>query len=210
MFYNEDNLNKLKDIDFSDKEAIIERQKRILNEMENKALKKEEYFPLKFIMNVNYWIIILCEGGYFAYGLFLKEQLIDHRSDHKYVIRKKAGQRQIVKDNSKTIKNSVGAQIRRANEKKHQENIDLILKVNEDYLIKADCIFIQAPGVNKRILVGNDRPLFSYKKKIFNIPFNLQRANYTNLMYTFQKIINVTLDVMDDNVKSLFRNYDNK
>ena len=201
MFYNAQ--NDLEGIDFSNKELLIERQKNILEQMNKVSI--EEFYPLKFISNVNYWSIILCEGGYFAYGCFLKDQLIDHKSDHKYVVRKKAGQRQIVKDKSKKIKSSIGAQIRRANEKKHQENIEYILKVNEDNLLKSDVIFIQAPGVNKSILIGDDKSLSSYKKKILNIPYNLPRANFSNIMYVYKRITNVYFEISDEHVNSLFK-----
>ena len=60
-----------------------------------------------------------------AYGLFLKDKEIEHKSDHKYVVRKKARKRQIVKDKSKNI-NSMGAQLRRANEIKRKEKIELV------------------------------------------------------------------------------------
>ena len=71
MFYNAQ--NDLEGIDFSNKELLIERQKKILEQMNKVSI--EEFYPLKFISNVNYWSIILCEGGYFAYGCFLKDQL---------------------------------------------------------------------------------------------------------------------------------------
>jgi len=202
MFYNEDNIKELKNIDFSNKELIIERQRKILEQM-NK-INIEEFFPLKLICNVNYWSIILCEGGFFSYAFFLKDNLIEHKSDHKYVVRKKAGLRQVIKDNKKNIK-SIGAQIRRANEKKHQENIELILKLNEEYLIKSDIIFIHAPGFNKGILIGENKPLFSFKKKILNLPYNIDRANYTNLMNAFKRLTNCYFEINDDNIKSLFK-----
>ena len=157
---------------------------------------KEEYFPLKFISNVNYWCIILCSGGYFAYGLYLKDKEIEHKSDHKYVVRKKAGKRQIVKDKSKNI-NSMGAQLRRANEIKHKENIELVLKVNQEYLDKCDCIFIQAPGVNKSIFLGEGRPLNNYKNKLFNLPFNLPKANYTNICLAYKMLTNCYIEIKD-------------
>jgi hypothetical protein len=149
MFY--DNSDE---IDFSNKESIIERQKKILEKLN--ADKEKKFYPLEFINSVNYWTIILCHGGYFAGGFFLKDDVIEHKSDHKYVVRKKAGQRQINKDKSKKIKSSVGALMRRENEKKHQENIEYILKMNEEHLKKSDAIFLQAPGLNKTIFVGEE------------------------------------------------------
>ena len=114
MFYSDENLEDLKDIDFSNKELMIERQRKILEQM-NK-INIDEFYPLKFVSEINYWSIILCGGGYFSYALFLKDKEIEHKSDHKYVVRKKAGVRQVIKDKGKKII-SMGAQIRRANEK---------------------------------------------------------------------------------------------
>jgi hypothetical protein len=104
MFYNMNDLDSNLPIDFSNKEALIERQKKILEIMN--AQKSTVFYPLQFVSNINYWSIILCHGGYFACGFFLKDKVIDHKSDHKYVTRKKAGQRQIAKDKAKKIKTS--------------------------------------------------------------------------------------------------------
>ena len=166
------------------------------NDINSNIINDEEYFPLKFISNINYWCIILCSGGYFAYGLFYKNKEIDHKSDHKYVVRKKAGKRQIVKDKSKNIK-SMGAQLRRANEIKHKENIEIALKVNQEYLDKCDCIFIQAPGVNKSIFIGENRPLDNYKNKLFNLPFNLPKANYTNVCLAYKLLTNSYFEIKE-------------
>jgi hypothetical protein len=104
MFYNMNDIDSNLPIDFSNKEALIERQKKILEIMN--AQKNTLFYPLQFVSNINYWSIILCHGGYFACGFFLKDRVIDHKSDHKYVTRKKAGQRQIAKDKAKKIKTS--------------------------------------------------------------------------------------------------------
>ena len=202
MFYGDDNLDDLKNIDFNNKDLIIERQKKMLEKM-NK-INIVEFYPLKFVCEINYWSIILCGGGYFSYALFLKDKEIEHKSDHKYVVRKKAGVRQVIKDKGKKVI-SMGAQIRRANEKKHQENIEMILKLNEDDLNKCDCIFIQAPGFNKGILIGNNKPLSKYKKKLYNLPFNLPKANYTNVIVAFKKLTSSYFEISDDNIKSLFK-----
>jgi len=101
MFYMQNDLSK---VDFSNKEAVIERQRKIMEAMNSK--KENTFYPLEFISNINYWSIILCHGGYFAAGFFHKDTVIEHKSDHKYVTRKKAGQRQMNKDKSKSIKKS--------------------------------------------------------------------------------------------------------
>ena len=202
LFYENNNIDALKDIDFSNKDSIIQRQREILEKM-NK-INIEVFYPLKLVNQINYWAIIVCGGGYFSYALYLRDKELEHKSDHKYVVRKKAGVRQVVKDKGKKII-SVGAQIRRANEKKHQENIEMILKLNENDINKCDCIFIQAPGFNKGILIGENKPLNKYKKKLFNLPFNLPKANYTNICFAFKKLTSAYFEINDENVRSLFK-----
>lgn len=196
QIYYEEALQSMGDLNKNDfsKESLIERQKKILEIMNSK--KEEEFFPLCFISNVNFWSIILCQGGYFAVGFFNKDKLLEHKSDHKYVTRKKAGQRQIVKDKSKSTKNSVGAQLRREGEKKHQENIECILKLNEELLFKSEVIYLFAPGLNKNILVGSgEKTLFSFKNKILNIPFSISRANYSHMIEVFNKLTTVSFEI---------------
>lgn len=177
-----------------DKDFLIEKQKNLLEKMQKKE-KSELFYPLIFIHSVCNWTIILCQGGYFACGFFQRDKLIEHKSDHKYVVRKKAGQRQIAKDGKKSVKNSIGSQIRRENEKKHQENIQCILKLNDELLAKSDVIYLYAPGLNKGILIGNnEKSLFAYKKKIISIPFHVSRANYSNMMEIYQKLTTVVLE----------------
>ena len=56
-----------------------------------------------------------------------------HKTDKKYVVRKKQGQRQLNKDsNSGSNIQSIGSQIRRDQEKKHQEKVHNILTENLD------------------------------------------------------------------------------
>lgn len=201
VFFSENELKmKIDEMKLgSTKEDLIEKQRKVLELMKETKKKTEEdcfFYPFKFICSVNFWGIILCQGGYFSCGFFLKDKLMEHKSDHKYVVRKKAGKRQIVKDNSKASKNSVGAQLRREGEKKHQENIELILKVNEAYLQKADCIFLFAPGLNKKILVGsNEKTLFSFRAKILNVPFNVSRANYSHMIEIYDKLTTCVVEV---------------
>lgn len=180
-------------MDFS-KESLIERQRQFLEEV-NAKKKVEEFYPLLFISGISHWAIILCQGGYFSCGFFLKDKLIEHKSDHKYVIRKKAGQRQIVKDSKKTNKNSIGAQLRREGEKKHQENIELILNLNNELLARSSVIYLYAPGLNKSILIGsNDKPMFTHRNKVIGIPFSISRANFTNMMDVYHRVTSVVLE----------------
>ena len=68
-------------------------------------------------------------------------------------------------------------------------------------MIKSDAIFLQAPGLNKQIFIGDNRPLRSFQKKIINIPFNVQKANYTNMMDIYHKLTNTTLEIKCEELK---------
>ena len=200
MFYNDE--YDIKSIDFSNSQSLIDRQKQILDKM-NQIKLQNIFFPLEFVTKVRFWSILLCQGGYFAAGFFEKERVIDHKSDHKYVVRKKAGQRQINKDKTKSIKHSTGAQLRREGEKKHSENIEYILKINEEYLVKSDAIFVFAPGINKQLIVGENRPLYSYKRKIINILYPCPRANYSNLMEIYNKLISAKIELRNEEARKI-------
>ena len=76
--------------------------------------KKNMIYEIKPIFYLQKITILLVHGGYFAVGVFDKNKCIFHKSDHKYVVRKKAGGRQISKDsNSGSQIQSMGSQIRR-------------------------------------------------------------------------------------------------
>jgi len=65
-------------------------------------------------MNLNKFAIILCFGGSFSFGIYQGGRCILHKSDKKYVVRQKAGERQFNKDKqSGSSIQSIGSQIRR-------------------------------------------------------------------------------------------------
>ena len=60
-------------------------------------------------------------------------------------------------------------------------------------------------GFNKGILIGNNKPLSKYKKKLYNLPFNLTKANYTNVIVAFKRLTSSYFEISDDNIRSLFK-----
>jgi hypothetical protein len=55
------------------------------------------------------------------------------------------------------------------------------------------------------IFIGENRPLTSFKKKIINIPFNVMKANYTNMMEIHHKLTTATLEINSDDFKKLLK-----
>jgi len=100
-------------IDFSDPAALLKRQKAILEAI-HKHQNSEQFEPLRILSKkVGIWVLILCHGGKFVLQVFQGSKQILHRSDSKYVCRKKQGGRQLNKDKCANIMSSVGSQMRR-------------------------------------------------------------------------------------------------
>lgn len=76
---------------------MIKRQKEILAKMEEKKVQREKEEELRYedelagIFGLKKIAVILCFGGSFSIGIFQGERCIMHKSDKKYVCRKKAG-----------------------------------------------------------------------------------------------------------------------
>lgn len=106
--------------DFLTPEALRLRQKQMLdtiNKKKEEAAKMDVVdYELEFVKGVTAKkiAIILCFGGSFSFGIFQNGKCIIHKSDKKYVVRKKAGERQFNKDKQSGSQiQSIGSQIRR-------------------------------------------------------------------------------------------------
>lgn len=163
-----------------------------LQQEQQKQKDKQEITELFKAIQAKLMTFVLCEGGSFSVGVFDREKEVTHHSDHKYVVRKKQGGRQITKDKGKSI-SSVGSQIRRANEVKHQENIEEILGTIKDHLAASDYVFIQAPGDNTTILFDEGKALFEFKKKqnFKSLCLTAKKANYSEIKSIREHILKV-------------------
>lgn len=131
-------------------------------------------------------------------GIFEKSRCILHKSDHKYVCRKKAGGRQLNKDKcSGTNIQSMGSEIRRHQEKLHQEKVSNILTEHFAELEKSDMIFLQAPGINRLLLISEDEVLFKLKHKLRSVCLTAKKANYTEVERIYEAITKIYLVKFD-------------
>ena len=138
--------------------------------------------------------MVLCEGGKFALGLFEGARLVEHRSESKYVQRKKAGQRQMNRDKAGRVMNSVGSQMRRENEKLLQDHIEQILEESMPALKASQAIFLFAPGFNRLALVAEHKPLRPLQDKLILLNFPVKKANFTELLAAAEKLFTLRVD----------------
>jgi hypothetical protein len=182
--------------DFNDKGALLKRQRKILEQIEDQKKTKEGTFsPFNILgTGLKLWFIILCQGGKFWIAKLEKDKIVEHKSDTKYVQRKKQGKRQANFDSKSSCMTSVGSQMRRNNEKLHQEHIKDTLDEYEDDLKAADVIFLHAPGINKQFFVGHEKLLRDMRHKIRSLRFNLKKANFSELERALHEMIEIKIE----------------
>lgn len=116
---------------------------------------------------------------------------ITHKSDHKYVIRKKQGKRQIKLGVGGV--GSIGSQMRYNNEILHQKNIEDILSSLKEEIQSSDYVMVHSPGDNKYILFDEGKSLFDmkFKRNLRQIVLDTKRANYTELKRLHNELVKV-------------------
>lgn len=89
LFENDD----LNNYDFKDIQSMIKRQKKVLKTITKNQEPLLKTSPLRDLLKYQKkkYIIMLCHGGSFSIGIYLKDKCIFHKSDKRYVVRKKAG-----------------------------------------------------------------------------------------------------------------------
>ncbi|KAG5467085.1 hypothetical protein LSCM1_01266 [Leishmania martiniquensis] len=99
------------------------------------------------------WVILLCHGGYFAGGVFARGTCVVHKAFQRYVVRKKQGGKQSSNAKDAGSYNSVGSQIRAAQEVKWRADVRDLLLAWVSYIQAASFILYAAPGPqNKAVL----------------------------------------------------------
>lgn len=184
--------------DFSSMEAILKRQREILQKIEAKKEEERRLGEVSFedelarACRVKRLGLILCFGGSFSFGIFEGGRCVLHRSDRKYVCRQKAGERQFNRDKQAgTQIQSIGSQIRREQEKKHVINVGEILRQNREELAQCELIFLQAPGLNRLFVINENENLDGLQDRLRSVCLTARKANFTEVEALFEAISQV-------------------
>lgn len=114
---------------------------------------------------------MLFAAGAFAGCIFENGLPVVHKVIKKYVVRAKRGTAQSLRDNKNGSKvKSVGAQLRRENEKLLLEKITAQITEWMGDLVKCDTIFVRAPKHQKYVILQPLHKFISDKTKIRPIP----------------------------------------
>lgn len=160
-----------KDLDLSnfslDPNSLLERHRLLVQKREKKQKEITETnnpfnqtrIVLKRALETTHSSLILLKGGDFSIVLKYKDQTVFHKGDHKYVVRKKQGGRQIIKGKGM---NSAGGQIRWNNELLHREAIRHSFK--EDLPFRMKDFDSEKNGIIEQKSTINDGDLLEAKK----------------------------------------------
>ncbi|KAG5491409.1 hypothetical protein JIQ42_01310 [Leishmania sp. Namibia] len=99
------------------------------------------------------WVILICHGGYFAGGVFARGTCVAHKAFQRYVVRKKQGGKQSSNAKDAGSYNSVGSQIRAAQEVKWRADVRDILLDWMAFIQAASFILYAAPGPQNRAVL---------------------------------------------------------
>jgi hypothetical protein len=185
---------------FLDRKMLLEKHKRLQNRFKDNSnftknqTKNSFKVELYNLLHLEKFGILLSTYGDFALSVFdaQKGKEVFHTSDHKYVVRKKNGTKQSKKDKAKKIR-SVGSQIRRANEKKHLENIEKIIRNNLKQIQSCKLMLVSAPGDNlielKSIFEKFDLQGVCFRQ----LGENVTKAKYSELLKIRTNLLKTTI-----------------
>ncbi|KAG9300390.1 hypothetical protein G9A89_010014 [Geosiphon pyriformis] len=158
------------------------------------------------------WTMIMLSGGYFA-GLVCSlnpyrtgkdagMEPIVHKRFQRYTVRKKQGGAQSAHDNAKSGAKSAGADLRRFNEAKLQQEIRDLLATWKKWIEISECIFVYAPSANKKIIYGYEGAVMKKAdSRIRSFPFSTKRPTLKELKRSFAKL--TTLKIFEVSTESL-------
>nr|XP_033800757.1 ankyrin repeat and zinc finger domain-containing protein 1 isoform X2 [Geotrypetes seraphini] len=127
------------------------------------------------------WLILMTGGGHFAGAVFRGNEVVKHKTFHRYTIRAKRGTSQGLHDsqNHGSMPKSAGASLRRYNELALLKDIQILLESWAQELQEAHAIFLRAPSHNTAIFYGRKNSLLQKNDpRIRNIPIATRRATF--------------------------------
>ncbi|XP_033762728.1 LOW QUALITY PROTEIN: ankyrin repeat and zinc finger domain-containing protein 1-like [Pecten maximus] len=138
------------------------------------------------------WAIFMAAGGHFAAAIFDKNEILVHKTFHRYVVRAKRGTAQSSRDSQGNAPKSAGASLRRYNEAALKEEVHELFSSWSELLAKCDLIFLRAPSFNKRIFFsGKTPPLQKKDERIRMIPFATRRPTHNEVRRVHEVLCSV-------------------
>ncbi|XP_045167402.2 ankyrin repeat and zinc finger domain-containing protein 1-like [Mercenaria mercenaria] len=138
------------------------------------------------------WAVFMAAGGHFAGAVFNKNQMVAHKTFHRYVVRAKRGTAQGSRDSQGNAPKSAGATLRRYNEAALTQEIQELIASWSEHIQSCDRIFLRAPSFNRKIFFsGKSPPLNKDDERIRLIPFQTRRPTFNEVRRVYEMLASI-------------------
>ncbi|KAH3719844.1 ankyrin repeat and zinc finger domain-containing protein 1-like isoform X2 [Dreissena polymorpha] len=138
------------------------------------------------------WAVFMAGGGHFAGAIFKKNEMVLHKTFHRYVVRAKRGTAQSSRDSQGNAPKSAGASLRRYNEAALTQEIQDLISSWGDQLQQCNRIFLRAPSFNRKIFFsGKNPPLDKADKRVRLVPFMTRRPTHNEVRRVFELLASI-------------------
>ncbi|KAL4222271.1 Ankyrin repeat and zinc finger domain-containing protein 1 [Mactra antiquata] len=142
--------------------------------------------------NQMYWAVFMAAGGHFAGAIFNKNQMVAHKTFHRYVVRAKRGTAQGSRDSQGNAPKSAGASLRRYNESALIQEVQELIASWNEYIKDCDRIFLRAPSFNRKIFFSGKAPPFNKDDtRIRLIPFQTRRPTFNEVRRVYEVLASI-------------------
>ncbi|GFO31605.1 ankyrin repeat and Zinc finger domain-containing protein 1-like [Plakobranchus ocellatus] len=135
------------------------------------------------------WAVLMVTCGHFAGAIFDGNEILEHKTFHRYTVRKKRGTTQSSHDNKGQHANSAGANLRRYNEAALVQEVQELLSKWQDHLKSCNFVFVRIPVANRGMFyAGKNAPFQKDDMRIRVIPFPTRRPTFSELKRVHQML----------------------
>ncbi|KAJ2237364.1 hypothetical protein IWW45_001050, partial [Coemansia sp. RSA 485] len=164
-------------------------------------LKSQGHSP-KLSAESSVWVILATNGGYFAGAVFDNRtgQAVAHKTFQRYTTRRKQGGSQARQDNAMgRLANSAGAQIRRYNEQKLQEEIRDLMGQWREYLQRSERVFVRVARTQRKGFFAPPssadgsatQPIRWSDPRVRSVPVPMARPSLAELLRVYRELTTV-------------------
>ncbi|KAI9079899.1 hypothetical protein K1719_038145 [Acacia pycnantha] len=176
---------------------IMNMGENVLNE--NEMIERLKSLTIEPRNNSRLRIVLLASGGHFAGCVFDGDELVAHKTFHRYVVRARAGKKQSSKDATGRAAHSAGASLRRHNELALKKEIQELLTGWRNYFDASNCIFLHAPSSSRQLLFDGEKLYFSnHHNVIRNIPLTVRRPTLREAKRVYNQLTQVSYEAEED------------
>ncbi|XP_059159367.1 tRNA endonuclease ANKZF1-like isoform X2 [Physella acuta] len=138
------------------------------------------------------WIVLMVSSGHFAGAVFYGNEVIEHKTFHRYTIRAKRGTAQSSKDSQGNAPKSAGASLRRYNESALVLEVQELMSSWSEHIRQCDLVLMRVPVANRAMFFGGKDPgLKKDDHRIRVIPVTTRRPTFKEIKRVHQLLATV-------------------